>query len=174
MIGIFLIFILTGCSSIKQEEESIPVSEIVSARTVNIVNGKGEKIGKAVLTEEKSGVRLHMQVSGLKPGSHGFHIHEKEFMGTDFQTAGSHFNPTGKEHGHLNPKGSHMGDMKNLMVKANGEAKQTEFLKGATLSKGDAQSLLGRSIIIHEGTDDYSTDPTGNSGDRIAGGVIPK
>ena len=174
-LGIILLLfsVLVGCNTSENREDSaITVMEPVAARTVEIINAKGDKIGKVLLTQEKNGVRLHIQATGLTPGKHGFHIHEKAFEGTDYQAAGGHFKPTGAQHGLKNPKGPHLGDMRNLIVKADGTAKQTEFLAKANLRKSDEFSLLGRSIIIHSGEDDQVSDPSGNSGDRIAGGVI--
>lgn len=172
--GLFSVVILLGCNAAKQAEDpaAMAVMDPVTARTVQIINADGDNIGKALLTQEKNGVRLHIQVIGLPPGKHGFHIHEKAFEGTDFKSAGGHFNPTGAQHGLKNPKGPHAGDMRNLVVKPDGSAKQTEFLIKASLSRSGEYSLLGRSIIIHSAEDDQVTDPTGNSGDRIAGGII--
>lgn len=172
-IGFFSVFVLLGCRTAEQTENpAVAAMDAVTARTVQIINADGKKIGKALLIQEKNGVRLHIQVAELTPGKHGFHIHEKAFEGTDFQSAGGHFNPTGAQHGLKNPKGPHQGDMRNLLVKPDGSAKQTEFLAKANLSQSSEYSLLGRSIIIHSGEDDHVTDPAGNSGDRIAGGII--
>ncbi|WP_134705061.1 superoxide dismutase family protein [Ammoniphilus sp. YIM 78166] len=171
--GLFSVAMLLGCNTTRHAEDpAMAVVDSVTARTVEIINANGDKIGKALLTQEKTGVRLHVQVNGLSPGKHGFHIHEKAFEGTDFQSAGGHFNPTGAQHGLKNPQGAHVGDMRNLVVKPDGSAKQTEFLVKASLSKSNEYSLLGKSIIIHAGEDDQVTDPSGNSGDRIAGGII--
>ncbi len=139
---------------------------------VSIVNQKSETIGTAHLSEINNGVRVQIVVSNLPPRKHGFHIHEKNFQGTDFASAGAHFNPTGKEHGFNNPKGYHLGDIPNLVVTQEGRATMEFFMENVNLKKEDAHSLLGKSIIIHAGEDDYVTDPAGNSGDRIAGGNI--
>jgi Cu-Zn family superoxide dismutase len=139
-----------------------------------IVNANGDVIGSVMLTEGKNGVLVHVTASHLSPGRHGFHFHEKWFEGTDFTTAGEHFNPKKKKHGYLNPKGYHLGDMPNLVVNADGNVSTEVFVPGVTLVKGKPNSLAGRSLIIHSGADDYSTDPAGNSGDRIAGANIGK
>jgi Cu-Zn family superoxide dismutase len=109
----------------------------------------------------------------LTPGKHGIHIHENAFAGSDFKTAQGHFNPEGKKHGLLNPEGHHLGDLPNLVVSEDGSAEATILVEHATLEPGDPDSLLGRSIIIHAGEDDEMTDPSGNSGDRVAGANIP-
>lgn len=141
--------------------------------TATFINQKGEPIGHAFLTEGKTGVRILVKVSGIAPGKHGFHVHEKAFEGKDFSTAGAHFNPTAKEHGFYNPKGYHVGDMINLEVTKEGRAHMEFFIEGVNLKKDDPLSLRGKSLIIHEKEDDYVTDPAGNSGDRIAGANIP-
>lgn len=141
---------------------------------VTFINQKSEPIGKAYLSEVKDGVRIQAMVVGISPGKHGFHVHEKIFQGSDFATAGGHFNPEGKKHGFNNPEGYHLGDMVNLMVTSEGRANMEFFIEGANLKQGDPRSLLGKSLMIHAGEDDYVTDPAGNSGDRIAGANIVK
>lgn len=141
---------------------------------VTFINEKAETIGKGYLSEVKDGVRLQVMVANLSPGKHGFHVHEKSFTGTDFASAGPHFNPDGKKHGFNNPEGYHLGDMYNLMVTQEGRANMEFFIEHANLKKGDRHSLLGRSFMIHAGEDDFVTDPAGNSGDRIAGANIPQ
>lgn len=115
---------------------------------------------------------VHAKVSGLKPGAeHGFHLHEKgDCASTDGTSAGGHFNPDGKPHG---PQGAphHAGDMPALKADANGMADQKFMLMGPTLGPGPAQ-IVARSVIVHMGPDDYTTQPTGNSGARIACGVV--
>jgi superoxide dismutase, Cu-Zn family len=139
---------------------------------IDLKDTKGEKMGTASFKQEGDVVVLTINASGLTPGKHGFHIHENAIVGNDFSTAGSHFNPTGKKHGHLNPEGFHLGDLLNLEVDAKGNANQPFELKGVTLEKGKPNSISGKSLIIHAMEDDYKTDPSGNSGDRVAGGNI--
>lgn len=143
----------------------------------DLVDANGKSIGTAVLTEQKDGVKVEVKVSGLTPGKHGFHIHEK---GTctppDFKSAGGHFNPFHKQHGMDNPAGKHAGDLPNLEVREDGTAEATAVAAGATLKKG-AGSLLkpgGSAIVIHAGPDDNVSDPAGNAGGRVACGEIKK
>ncbi|WP_172251638.1 superoxide dismutase family protein [Saccharibacillus deserti] len=145
-----------------------------SAKTI-VKNADGKTRGSIDLTEEKDGVRVKVNLTGLPPGPHGIHIHHMPIKGGDFATALGHFNPTTHEHGHHNPKGAHVGDFtKNLTVEANGKVSQEFFLEGADLQPDSPMSIAGRSVIIHAGPDDQKTDPSGDSGDRIAGGNVPK
>lgn len=139
---------------------------------ITIYDASGKEIGKSMVYQEGNGVRVDVKVSGLTPGAHGFHIHEKNFTNFDFNTAGAHHNPGHRQHGFENPQGFHMGDMTNLEIKADGTGENSFLIEGANLAKNSPQSLLGRSIIIHAQPDDYKTDPAGNSGERIAGGNI--
>jgi Cu-Zn family superoxide dismutase len=143
----------------------------------DIVNAQGQKIGTAMLSAADGGVKIDVSVSQLPPGTHGIHIHAVgKCEGSDFKTAGGHFNPTTKEHGKDNPKGPHAGDLNNIEVGADGSAKAV--LLDTLVTLGDGPNSLfhegGTAIVIHEKTDDYKTDPSGNSGGRIACGVIVK
>jgi Cu-Zn family superoxide dismutase len=117
---------------------------------------------------------VKISASGLTPGEHGFHIHEKAIEGNDLKTAGGHFNPTAKKHGHGNPEGAHLGDLINIVADKDGNVDAMIPLQGVSLEAGSGNSVLGKSLIIHAAADDGKTDPSGNSGDRVAGGNIPK
>jgi Cu-Zn family superoxide dismutase len=140
-------------------------------------NAEGKGVGTATFTPAKGGVKVQVQVSGLSPGKHGIHIHSAAKCDPpDFATAGGHFNPGGKKHGLHNPEGAHAGDLPNLTVGKNGKGKGTFTAKGATLGEGDG-SLFGpggTALVIHANADDEKTDPAGNSGARVACGVIEK
>jgi Cu-Zn family superoxide dismutase len=143
----------------------------------DFVNAKGEKIGTAKITAAKGGVKIVVAVAQLAPGDHGIHIHTVgKCDGPDFVSAGGHFNPDAKKHGKDNPMGPHMGDLPNMTVAANGKGKATIMAMGVTLGAG-ADSLFhdgGTALVIHAAADDYKTDPSGNSGARIACGIVTK
>ena len=143
----------------------------------DIVNAQGQKIGTATIVPAKKGVKIEVNVSQLPPGKHGIHIHAVgKCEGPAFTTAGGHLNPDMKKHGKDNPEGPHAGDLLMIDVKADGTAKATLLDTMVTLADGP-NSLFhdgGTSIVIHEKEDDYKTDPAGNSGARIACGVIQK
>jgi len=143
----------------------------------DIVNAQGQKIGTANIVPAKEGVKIVVNVSQLPTGTHGIHVHAVgKCDGPDFTTAGGHLNPNGKKHGKDNPQGPHVGDLLNIDVKADGTAKETLLDTMATLGDG-ANSVFhdgGTALVIHANKDDYKTDPAGNSGPRIACGVIQK
>lgn len=128
--------------------------------------------GKARFVQHGESVRITAKVSGLTPGEHGFHIHEKGDCSTpDATSAGDHFNPDGKPHGHPDSAQRHVGDLPMLMADASGDARLDVTLTGLSVS-GGSNNVVGRALIVHADPDDFKTQPTGNSGARVACGVI--
>lgn len=143
---------------------------------VELKNAHGEVIGSADLSPAKQGVRIKLRASKLSPGLHGIHFHEKGLCeGPDFKSAGGHLNPDKKEHGLENPKGSHAGDMPNIEASRSGTVRKEFVVRGVTLSEGvnSLKRLEGAALVIHSKADDQKSNPAGDSGDRIACGVIP-
>lgn len=149
-------------------------AQAASPIEVNLKNGKGEDVGMATLTEVAGGVKVKLSAKGLAPGVHGIHFHDKaSCVGPKFESAGGHFATSNKQHGDV-PGGPHAGDMPNITADAQGMV-NTEFTNaGVRLGKGD-NSLLkvgGTSLVIHAKADDRKTQPSGDSGDRVACGEI--
>lgn len=145
------------------------------AATAN-VTGAGEmkdKVkGTLTFAEAGDGVRVTGEITGLTPGPHGFHVHEKgDLSDPKLVSAGGHFNPDKAKHGGPDSHERHAGDLGNITADDKGVAKVDMTMKGISLA-GEANGIVGRSIIVHAKADDLKTDPSGNSGDRIAGGVI--
>ena len=135
----------------------------------------GNIVGQAFFRERPSGVLLRMDVKGLAPGLHAVHVHSVgRCEGPSFDSAGGHFNPTGKKHGLNSPGGAHAGDLPNMLVARDGSGRFEVRTDAFTLSSGAASIFDndGSAVVIHAGVDDYTTDPTGNAGGRAACGVI--
>ena len=120
------------------------------------------------------GVHITGELGGLPAGGrHGFHIHEKgDCSAADASSAGGHFNPTAQPHGRAGQGAHHAGDADNLVADGKGVARVNVHQSRVTLGGGAANDIAGRAVIVHAQADDYSTQPTGNAGGRIACGVI--
>jgi Cu-Zn family superoxide dismutase len=137
---------------------------------VPIKDAKGNDVGMAMISAGKpSGIQIALDVKGLPPGEHAIHLHATGVCEPPFTTAGGHFNPASKKHGLQNPEGHHAGDMMNFTVGKDGKSTATVNNADVTM-----KTVAGLALMIHANADDGKTDPTGNAGDRIACGVVPK
>ena len=172
---IFIALVAFAFNAIAQDAKSKPVKK----QTVQLKDAKGTSVGTATIKPAGKGVEVKLDLKNLSPGDHALHFHQNaSCVPPDFKSAGPHFNPDKKEHGFLNPKGHHNGDMANFTVKPNGTAKATIKDADVVLGTGSEPNSLfangGTSLMIHAKADDMKTDPAGNAGDRIACGVITK
>lgn len=158
------VVVLAACQTTPEE---------AARATASLKPTTGNKAYGEVTFEQAGGkVRVIAQIAGLKPNQeHGFHIHEKgDCSAGDGTSAGGHFNPTGAPHGGPGMQ-RHGGDLPNLKADAKGKAKMTVEVDGITVTPGSA-SIVGRGLVVHAQPDDYKTQPTGNSGARLACAVI--
>ncbi|MBX3024037.1 superoxide dismutase family protein [bacterium] len=134
------------------------------------INAEGKNVGTLTVEHMPSGTMFLLKLHDLPPGVHGMHIHSVgKCMPPTFDSAGPHFNPAGHQHGKENPKGPHAGDLDNITIPADGKLELQVDLPGVALrGAGGLLDEDGASIVIHANPDDYKTDPSGNSGARIA------
>lgn len=136
----------------------------------------GATVGDATLRQTANGVLLKVDLRGVKPGIHAFHIHETgQCTAPSFESAGGHFASQKRQHGFLDAGGPHAGDLPNVHVLESGDVSFEYFVEDVTLSGGNGASLLdtdGSALVMHAGSDDYHTDPAGAAGARLACGVI--
>lgn len=146
-----------------------------SSLTARLEPRSGSQVGGTVkFSNAGDKTRIEAMVQGLTPGEHGFHIHEAgDCSAPDATSAKGHFNPKGKPHGHHTYREYHAGDLPNLIADAGGNARYVAEVPRLDLGEGP-DGIRGRSIVIHADPDDYRSQPAGNSGKRVACGVISR
>lgn len=157
--GVLSTGLLTACASSMSGPAA---SAQMAARSGSAVSGEVR------FSERGGSLLVDAQLAGLSPGEHGFHIHDVgDCSAADASSAKGHFNPSGKQHGHHDSDNHHGGDIPNLVANTQGEARWVGQVKGLSLN-----DILGRSVVVHADPDDYKSQPAGNSGKRVACGVI--
>jgi superoxide dismutase, Cu-Zn family len=146
-------------------------AEAADSAKADLRSADGKAIGSATLADTPTGVLITVSLKGAPEGVHAFHVHEVGKCEPPFKSAGAHFNPDHKKHGFV-AEGPHAGDMPNLHIPAGGGLEQ-EVLN-PNLSVAQMLDSDGAAVILHAKADDYKSDPAGNSGDRIACGVVEK
>jgi Cu-Zn family superoxide dismutase len=143
--------------------------------TTTVRDASGRDLGTLTLADSSGGISMSGTLMGLAPGEHAMHVHTiGRCEPPSFESAGSHWNPTNRQHGSQNAEGPHLGDLPNVTVGADSQAVVRAVTPGGSL-RGAPEMLLdadGAAVIIHAASDDYRTDPSGNSGDRAACGVV--
>ena len=169
--GLGLALLAGGCA--MDGEVAVPGGRSMAghftARAV-LHNGAGMAVGNATARQAGDALKVSVEVQGLTPGLHGVHVHAVgKCDAPDFATAGGHWNPTAHQHGSMNPAGPHAGDLPNIEVGADGRGKIVFTLPGSYEGLLDED---GAALVVHAGQDDLKTDPSGNSGGRVACGVF--
>jgi superoxide dismutase, Cu-Zn family len=157
-------------------DDHVPPMAPEGGVTVTLIDAEGHHVGGARLEDVPEGVRLSIRIRGLSEGEHGLHFHETgQCDPPEFQSAGGHFAPHGGQHGFMNPQGPHAGDLPNIRANAEGVADTSFVSTTVRLSRDAPEGLLrpgGTALVVHAGPDDYRTDPAGDSGARVACGVV--
>ena len=144
-------------------------------QSASFTGGDGAALGSVAYSDGAGGATMTVTASGMPAGTHGIHLHEKGLCdGPKFESAGAHWNPAGKQHGRDNPQGAHLGDLANLEVGADGTGSASFTVAGAMMTSGATMlaDADGTALVVHAKPDNYKTDPSGDSGDRIACAVI--
>ncbi|QAY79727.1 superoxide dismutase family protein [Sphingosinicella sp. BN140058] len=166
---------LGACATGGEDDAVSAGSAATRTAAAELRNASGAGVARASVEELEDSVRVRVEASGLPQGAYGVHVHTTGACDAPaFTTAGPHWNPTGQQHGKDNPQGMHKGDLPNLLVGADGTGSFEYTIAGASLSGGPNPMLDadGAAVVVHQSADDYRTDPSGNSGNRIACGVL--
>ena len=159
---VLLPLLLTACETGREPAGGAPMT---------LVNSAGQAIGTIRAWQTAGGIAFRIDAHGLPHGVHGIHVHPiGRCDPPDFASAGTHWNPTNRQHGLNNPMGPHAGDIPNVTVAANGVLRETVILPHATMA--ELLDADGAAILIHAGADDYVSQPSGNSGPKIACAVL--
>lgn len=160
---------LAGCATVPSAVDTVQI-----LAKANLADAGGKSVGVATIEQTGMQATLRVSASAQTPGSHGIHLHMTgKCEAPAFTTAGGHLNPMSHQHGTLNPSGPHLGDLPNLDIGADGTGSLNVPMN---TSIADLRAALfdadGSALVLHAGPDDYKTDPSGNSGGRLACGIL--
>jgi Cu-Zn family superoxide dismutase len=166
---------VASCSTPGRENPAPPLPDSEAVAQADLRDSSGRTAARASLSQVGDAVRVRIEAAGLPTGIYGAHVHAVGRCDAPaFESAGPHWNPSNRQHGRDNPNGQHLGDLPNLMVGTDRRGSLEFTIPGAELS-GGARPLLdadGAALVLHARPDDYRTDPSGNSGARIACGLV--
>jgi Cu-Zn family superoxide dismutase len=165
-----------GAARRQAGADTIPAAAPNTTAHADLRDANGNAIGTVTLTQTRHGVLVTGDLTSLPPGVHAIHVHDTGRCEAPFTSAGGHFSPVPHTHGFKSQMGPHAGDLPNFSVAANGTGHVEALSRELTLAPGPVGPFgpVGASIIVHAGPDDYASDPAGNSGPRIACGVITR
>ena len=161
--------LLAGCQTVYEN-----TAEDVASAT--LLDRSGTAVGEARFYSLAEEVTVSVAFDGLTPGTHAVHLHTTgNCSASDFTSAGGHLNPGNNQHGTQNPRGAHLGDLPNVQIAADGSGTLSAVLPG---TRANALAAMfdadGTAIVVHEGADDYRTDPAGDAGSRVACGLVTR
>lgn len=166
---------LAGCAS-TQRDDALPIPAGPATVSADMRDPTGRVLARAFLEEVGDTLRVRVEAVDLAQGAYGAHIHTTGRCDPPaFASAGPHWNPSRQQHGKDNPQGMHRGDLPNLLVGTDRKGSFEYTIPGASLAGRGSDALLdpdGASVVVHQQADDYRTDPSGNSGGRLACGVL--
>ena len=153
---------------------SKPASVVPSAANTTLIDSQGRRLGTAAVVPSKSGGLLVLKLKGVPPGEHGLHLHATGACDPpSFASAGPHYNPANRKHGAKNPQGPHAGDLPNVVAHPDSSIDTTLAIPSAAVA-AIGSGRAAKALVLHAQQDDLTTDPSGNSGDRIACGVLER
>jgi Cu-Zn family superoxide dismutase len=174
-IGVLAAASVAGCATNRTRDEAAPPESGPMTASAQLTDAGGQLRARASVDDVGDGIRVRIEAAGLAQGAYGAHIHTTGRCDPPaFTTAGPHWNPTARQHGKDNPEGMHKGDLPNLLVGTDGQGSFEYTVPGVAVG-GGVDDLLdgdGAAVVIHAQPDDYRSDPSGNSGNRIACGVL--
>ncbi|MBF9150432.1 superoxide dismutase family protein [Novosphingobium jiangmenense] len=161
---------LGACATMGKTDKTPTIAQ------ATLADAAGAPVGNARIEQSGTALSLVAEVRGMSPGQHGIHLHTTgKCEAPGFTSAGGHLNPTAHQHGSMNPAGPHLGDLPNIMVAADGMGEvRAPLTGGAADLLANLLDADGTAVVVHAGPDDYKTDPSGNSGGRIACGVLSR
>jgi superoxide dismutase, Cu-Zn family len=160
---------IAACSS-----HAKPAVVVPSAANTTLIDSQGRRLGTAAVVPSKNGGVLVLKLTGIPPGEHGLHLHTNGACDAPgFASAGPHYNPANRKHGAKNPEGPHAGDLPNVVARADSSVDTTVAIPGAVVTAIGSGSAA-KALVLHADPDDLMTDPSGNSGARIACGVLQR
>jgi len=166
--------IILSLTAIQARAQSPEEKSLTPLKAIAVIHPTaGNKVsGTVTFTEVADGVQIQAEITGLTPGNHGFHVHQfGDCSAADASSAGAHFNPTNKPHAGPDAVERHVGDMGNIEADASGSAK-LDYVDHHISVANDKESVIGRSVVVHVKADDLKSQPAGDSGARVACGVI--
>jgi Cu-Zn family superoxide dismutase len=156
-----------------EKKGNVAVAHMKPAKAASTQPSYGSPMGTVTFTQMGDKVKVVADLTGLPPGKHGFHIHEKgDLSAPDLMSAGGHFNPGKHPHGGPTTSPVHEGDLGNITADSNGTAHLEVTVDDISIGTGNPNDIMGRAVIVHAKTDDLSSQPAGNAGARIGGGKI--